>query len=134
MKRLEKEIEVSVFATDILRSSESTNIKVNFGVSLNLTEKEFKIFKDSSSRGKIKIVCEVEEPILDKVEREYLKAIIKPFKNKVTYITKTDTEEGEYVAITLKTNEYIVLPYFKKGKMYKGLKLDREYSLKELGL
>ena len=29
MKRLEKEIEVSVFATDILRSSESTNIKVN---------------------------------------------------------------------------------------------------------
>lgn len=26
------------------------------------------------------------------------------------------------------------LPLFKKGKMYKGMKLDKEYTLKELGL
>ena len=34
----------------------------------------------------------------------------------------------------LKENISIVLPYFEKGTMYKGMKVNREYTLKELGL
>ena len=33
----------------------------------------------------------IERPILDEVEREYLDAVVKPFRNKVISITKLDT-------------------------------------------
>ena len=31
-------------------------------------------------------------------------------------------------------NEMITLPVFKEGAMYKSMKLDKEYTLEELGL
>lgn len=81
------------------------------------------------------------EPILDKVEREYLSAIIKPFKNKVTGITKIKDDykykEGKrYIRIVVRQHEaeYINLPWFEENKMYKGMKDNRVYTLKELGL
>ena len=133
MKKLEKEIEGSVFSTDILKNSKATTFKVRFGVGLNLTKDEFEIFEDSFGKGKIKIVCEVEEPILDDKEREYLRGVIKPFREKVVYIEKTMSWEGEYIDICLE-DDTIAFPYFEKGTMYKGMKVDKKYSLKELGL
>ena len=72
--------------------------------------------------------------ILDKKEKEYLSAVIRPFKGRVDYIKKFDITGKEFICIYLKNDEDIDLPFFKKGTMYKGMKLDKRYTLKELGL
>lgn len=79
---------------------------------------------------------EIETPdILDKEEKEYLSAVIKPFRNRVTNITKLATcESFEYIFIYVKTMEGFSLPSFKSNTMYKGMKLNKEYTLKDLGL
>lgn len=86
-------------------------------------------------------IYEVKE-VLDEKEKEYLSAVIKPFKKRVIRIGKIKTLYGNsefinivlYSSISYNKEESIQLPYFKKGKMYKGMKLDKEYTLKELGL
>lgn len=80
--------------------------------------------------------------ILDEQEKEYLSAVIKPFKKRVIRIEKVKTlyNDSEFINIVLYSSvthgneESISLPYFKKGKMYKGMKPDKAYSLKDLGL
>lgn len=86
----------------------------------------------------------VEEPILDDKEKNYLGNIIKPFKEKYTAmtITKIATKfHTAYICIALiekgkkdACHEEIALPYFDRDKMYKGMELDKEYTLKELDL
>lgn len=76
----------------------------------------------------------VEKEILDDVEKEYLSAVIKPFKGKVKYIRKYDCPIGEFIEIGISNDAAITFPNFKKGTMYKGMELNREYSLEELGL
>lgn len=86
----------------------------------------------------------VENPILDDMEKNYLGSIIKPFKEKYTAmtITKIATKfHTAYICIALiekgkedECHEEIALPYFGRDKMYKGMELDREYTLEELGL
>ena len=76
----------------------------------------------------------VEKEILDDVEKEYLSAVIRPFKNKVIYIIKWDCAIGEYITIGISNDVAITFPNFKKGTMYKGMEADKEYTLKELGL
>lgn len=78
-------------------------------------------------------VFERKEEILDETEKRYLANIIKPFRKKVRYIIKYEDIFREYIAIVLQ-NEHIGLPYFPKSTMYKGMKEDKEYTLKELGL
>lgn len=76
-----------------------------------------------------------EEPILDKEEKEYLSAVIKPFKDKINGIMKSDAKGlFEYITMYLGGNDKVILPNFKKGTMYKGMKLYKIYTLKELGL
>ena len=76
--------------------------------------------------------------ILDKVEREYLASVIKPFKDKVKSISKRSclfTKNQEYIWLNMADG--IVpsrLPSFSNGTMYKGMKLGKDYTLKELGL
>lgn len=83
----------------------------------------------------------VKKSILTEDEREYLINVIKPFRNKVISITKLDSEEMngyEYICIehreVCNVRYYITLPCFKNGSMYKGMEVDKEYSLEELGL
>lgn len=86
----------------------------------------------------------VENPILDDMEKNYLGSIIKPFKDKYTAMTITKTATKfctAYICIALiekgkedKCHEEIALPYFYRDKMYKGMELDRKYTLEELGL
>lgn len=76
--------------------------------------------------------CEV----LDKVEKKYLSAVIRPFKKEIKYIRKNIfrlVDKYEYIAINL-GGEAIVFPNFKKGTMYKNMKPNKKYTLKELGL
>lgn len=90
---------------------------------------------------KCKTVYEVKE-VLDAKEKEYLSAVIRPFKNRIRSISKKHYFEYEYISISMFDipNDNLIiednpdLPLFKKGKMYKGMKLDKEYTLKELGL
>ena len=109
-------------------------LKVNFETKLYLTGEELEIFEDSLHRGLIEIVCEVQDYVLDDVEREYLRAVIKPFRKHVEYISKVPILTEEYITIELDSQEYIFLPKFKKGKMYKGLVSGIPYPLEELGL
>lgn len=77
--------------------------------------------------------------ILNDAEKKYLGAIIKPFRDKVVSIYKevnTYPNEGEEYIVFLLKKEYndIVLPSFEEGSMYKGMELDKKYTLEELGL
>lgn len=74
----------------------------------------------------------VEKEILDEKEKEYLSAVIRPFKDRIKFIAKRKMFD-DYICIGL-NDEVISLPYFKKGTMYKGMELYKEYTLKELGL
>ena len=73
--------------------------------------------------------------ILDKEEKEYLRNVIKPFRNKVSYIARCSTFESDQQYISIKLSDDIIcLPYFKKDTMYKGMEVERKYTLEELGL
>lgn len=81
---------------------------------------------------------EIEKPILDKVEKRYLENLLRPFKDRVVYVNKTESldKQEEYLNICLdeEDDDCIDLPYFKKNTMYKGMEAEKEYTLKELGL
>lgn len=86
---------------------------------------------------------ECEAFILNRKEREYLEAVIKPFRDRVEYIKKTEAYNvdygcGEKISIELRDKDgirdYLSLPWFAKDTMYKGMELGKEYTLEELGL
>ena len=103
---------------------------------LNANEEYMKKLLKFSRDCKLKLTLEVEEPILDEVEKKYLSGVIRPFRNEVKHIKKIEYTESEYIQITLKSfdSSCINLPFFKKGTMYKNMKSYKEYKLKELGL
>ena len=81
------------------------------------------------------------EPILDEAEKRYLSAVIRPFRNRVQYIAKIFADD----ACVYRINCYIFIhfndgsddmdfPLFNESKMYKGMAINRPYTLKELGL
>ena len=88
--------------------------------------------------GHYQISKEKINSVLDAAEKKYLSAVIKPFRNKVYAIAKYDDGvDNYYIQIAIKQNvyfEYIDLPYFKKGTMYKGMELKKEYTVEQLGL
>lgn len=82
--------------------------------------------------------------ILDRKEKEYLQNVIKPFRDRVKSIAKqNDTDSYEYISIGVsypinKRNgcdtDYIWLPSFERGVMYKNMEVEKKYTLEELGL
>lgn len=84
--------------------------------------------------GKSQIV-KIPKQILEEKEKEYLSAVIKPFRHNVVNITKVAfSDEKEYILIELEYCEFISMPFFKVGSMYKGMQSDKEYTLDELEL
>ena len=82
-------------------------------------------------------IIKLPKPILDEKEKEYLSNVIKQFRNQVVSISKKLGDYGEFIDIEIKEAEYsdgIYLPYFKPNSMYKGMKLYKDYTLKELEL
>lgn len=73
--------------------------------------------------------------ILDDVERRYLWNIIKPFRDKVTTISKNLDWKWKkpFICIRIKKEVSISLPYF-RGGMYEGMEANKKYTLEELGL
>ena len=89
-------------------------------------------------------LCE-EHQILDKEEKKYLSNVIRPFANRMVSITKIkdwidEDSNFEVLEIALRLPcknqdmEFVHLPYFEKGTMYKGMELNKEYTLEDLGL
>ncbi len=75
--------------------------------------------------------------ILDEKEKEYLRTVIRPFKNEIKYIIKKESYVRgyrEYIRIIFKDNDDMSFKDFKKGTMYKGMQTNKEYTLEELGL
>ena len=73
--------------------------------------------------------------ILEEKEKEYLVAVIKPFRDRVKYITKyIYPAKEEYLLIVMYNGERMSFPTFKKETMYKGMKVYEEYTLEDLGL
>ena len=78
---------------------------------------------------------DVNEDILSDKEKEYLSAVIKPFRDKVKYIKKyADESSYEYIVIAFVNYERLMFPSFKKSTMYVGMKKNKNYTLEELGL
>ena len=84
---------------------------------------------------------EIEAPdILDEAEKRYLRAVIRPFRNKIIYIKKVKHDNDKYFIsintsseITSSGDEKILFPFFQNG-MYIGMEDDKEYTLEELNL
>lgn len=80
-------------------------------------------------------VYECKEEILDEAEKRYLRAVIRPFRDKIKYICKLVSDFGKYEYIEVDLgNDILVLPDFKPNTMYKRMKVDKKYTLEELGL
>ena len=86
--------------------------------------------------------------LLKKEEKEYLSAVIKPFRNKIISIKKliygkifigSDCRPTYSINIQVKNKfsgfgiQNIQLPFF-QNDMYKGMEVDKEYTLADLGL
>ncbi len=94
---------------------------------VNYLKKQLKQLKEENKKEKNK-------PILDDEEKEYLNAVIRPFKNRISNIVKRNFDsEKSYIVIHI-NSESFYFPYFKKGTMYEGMEADKQYTLKELGL
>ena len=66
---------------------------------------------------------------------KYLIDVIRPFRDEIEYIEKVNfTDEYEYLAFYMKNQPAFTLANFKEGTMYKGMELDKQYTLEELGL
>ena len=72
--------------------------------------------------------------ILDKKEHDYLRAVVKPYKIKsITLIGDLSTGCLK-VRLENNMNEWFELPVFKKGSIYKGMEVYKEYSIQDLEL
>lgn len=76
-----------------------------------------------------------EPEVLDEVEKKWLENFLRPFKNKIQSICKYRAIGGhhEFININIKRRD-IILPDFKIGTMYKGMRLNKQYTLDELHL
>lgn len=92
------------------------------------------IFKD------VKPGCEpirFRGPILDDTEREYLKAVFKPFHHDIECVKKIRyrDDQFEFIEVTMNDHEIgMVFPDFEIAKMYTGMNPDKAYTLEELGI
>lgn len=80
------------------------------------------------------------KPILDDVEREYLKTVFKPFASRIECVKKqrcNEMWEGmEYITVIMTdpAGDSTCFPTFKAKTMYKGMMPNKAYTLEELGI
>ena len=108
------------------------------GESIKSFEKDNSKVLKVERQVKYETIYEYKE-ILDKEEKEYLKNVIKPFRNKVEFIRKMRYYSNahryykDYIQISL-PEELVEMPSFEQNAMYKGMEVERKYTLEELGL
>lgn len=79
---------------------------------------------------------ENDEPALTEKEKEYLSSFIKPFKNKISSISKQSGDGTYYIEICYNDGDVsTIFPYFEENdNMYRGMIVNKEYTVEELGL
>ena len=62
--------------------------------------------------------------------------MIKPFRKRIQFIQKKKeiTEINPYLRIVFENNDKLVFPYIADNSIYKGMEVNKKYTLKELGL
>lgn len=85
--------------------------------------------------------CELfERPILDDAEKKYLGSFLRPYRDRVKAVMKSDVGDSHQRIVVCVAGEgggpvdYVPLPRFPRGEMYRGMEGDRRYALRELGL
>ena len=144
LKKMQGDVYTIYFIADddtCILKGESYNYWFKFAF-LEKVNTFYKTFPNNYS-GKLTIekgqVIEKEDKreILDEVEKEYLRAVIKPFRKKIDYISKNINMLGynksEFIYIGLR-GDSMTFPNFKKNTMYKGMMSGKKYTLEELGL
>ena len=104
-------------------------IENQFIIKSFMTKEEYKKYVKIRYENYKKLTLEAEDSILDEKERKYLSGVIRPFRDRITDIIKHksyDFENKEYIVIHCNQSETTLLPYFEKGSMYKGMKLDKQ--------
>lgn len=105
--------------------------------SIEIYRENFDIFSPACSVFTKWLEEEYVPDILTDKEKAYLSAVIKPFRKDIKYIVKRyfvlNSLKSEYIYIRLR-NDDLSFPNFKVTTMYKGMELDKRYTLKELGL
>lgn len=101
-------------------------------IKVSLTEAEYSIHVLDD------YVYEEAKKLLTDEEKEYLRAVIKPFRDEINRVYKTEAgniyEGGEVLFINLKSADYFKLPEQPRDGMFKGMEQDKKYTLEELGL
>ena len=89
-----------------------------------------------ANAAKVWLNSEYQEYILTEEEKTYWSAVIKPFRDRVKSIVKLtgDYSPKQYIRIFVEGSADAILPTFNKDTMYKGMQIEREYALEELGL
>ena len=72
--------------------------------------------------------------LLTPKEREYLKLVFRPFASDIMCVQKKIRSDNTEYIVARTYKDSIIFPYFTKGIMYKGMKLEVKYELKELGI
>lgn len=86
---------------------------------------------------KYETIFKRKEEILNKTEKRYLSGVIRPFRDNVDYIRKEKWNDEECYIEFGKKNSIVnagSLPVFNKDIMYKGMEVDKDYTLEELGI
>ena len=105
-------------------------------------ENEVLIVAPSYNEDDVICIALKKSDILDEEEKKYLSNVIKPFRDRVIAIRKMTVcyENKKFIMIILNSEfetskrEIINLPNFKNDMMYKNMKENYSYTLKDLGL
>ena len=79
---------------------------------------------------------EIDVPdILDKNEKEYLSNLIKPFRDKILYISKILSGDNNFISINFGNKHSYIFPIEEEDRYkYCGMKYYQQYTLEKLGL
>ena len=128
--KLEKEVKNLHFSDKLNRKRKRFDLVLKDFLSKEELDNYIKYYNK-----KVKVTLETEEPILDDKERKYLSNVIRPFRHEINYITKERFSTGnEYIFIYFKKNPNMYFPSFKPNSMYKGMELNKKYTLEDLEL
>ena len=127
---------------DFIKKYETSNVEfevVNVDCTGDLELKGIFDFSDTQMTINKNIFKLVRRELLDKEEKKYLRAVIKPFRDGVMTIYKEKASFKDKEEILINTfidgcGKITHLPPFDKNTMYKGMKLNRHYTLEDLGL
>lgn len=96
------------------------------------------MFKEKFSDRFLNQEIEIEdEAILTDREKTYLYYVFVPFRDKIAFIKRfksTYHDDRDIIRIIFKDTTFCDLVSFKSSSMFLGMELNKEYTLKELGL